>query len=945
MKTNNHKKPQRGLNRKAFTVIELVLVLTILGIIVTFSMPNFLDQSRSVQGMEITNDVKFVTYNTSKYEVENNSSIVDIESLPEIDPEEIRDAYKENRIYGKDGYAHVSYLEGFYDLTGTEVVEGITTSVDGKFAQKKDDVYFISAQKVKTTIKLTADTTPPVITIDTFPTDPTNQDVVICASTNEGYLNENCHTFTENGEFVFVATDLSGNKTEETIMIGFIDKDAPEITYAPNGDTNPKKAHVATITVSDQANSVDEASLEYVWSTSATAPGSGWIGFSSGDMVSKNDGTGQYYLYVGAADNLGNSHIVRSEAFNVDNTPPTKPTITADTSTGIGYIDISYSPDSAQKEFKINSGAWESYVGQITLNNNATVYARGIDIAGNISAEESQHIIVDMEPPIITFATNGSSAYKKSQETIVSVTDEKSSVDDASLEYVWSTSATAPATGWAPFTNGQTLSKAGVTGTHYLHVKAADTIGNATIASSNAFEVDNTIPSITIGTNGNSTYKKSHSTTVSAADAGGIATLQYVWSTSTTTPSSGWTNFTSGSTVSKDSVTGAYYLHIKAVDSAGNIKNARTNAFNFDNTLPTVSFGTNGSTTPQKSHNTTVSVSDNISVSSSQYAWSTSTATPSSGWTSFTNGDTIAQSAGTGNYYLHIKATDSAGNVANIRSNAFNMDNTAPALPTVTHTTTATTTGTVTMTASFPADAVIKQYKLSTTSTWSNYTGSRVVQNNATFHFRSADAAGNYSGTKSHTISNITPRYYYDKYTSKSTTNYRWYKYTTINKTVYYWYGFGGTHCGGSSTNRWRNGITWYLNPDTGEMSTTSRSGWKSSATDAYGTDWKQVSGKDRLMRKDDRFDSYQCDNTVASRRRTDTESSKGSYIGTASSTTSSAYPTDGKSGSYWYTKTTSTISYSRGTLVSSNLIGTSYPTNGRHTDGYWYVKGSLLAP
>lgn len=45
-------------------------------------------------------------------------------------------------------------------------------------------------------------------------------------------------------------------------------------------------------------------------------------------------------------------------------------------------------------------------------------------------------------------------------------------------------------------------------------------------------------------------------------------------------------------------------------------------------------------------------------------------------------------------------------------------------------------------------------------------------------------------------------------------------------------------------------------------------------------------------------------------------------------------------------TKNTSSTSYSKGSLVQTGVIGgaTTYPTNGRHTDGYWYVRGSRVS-
>lgn len=64
---------------------------------------------------------------------------------------------------------------------------------------------------------------------------------------------------------------------------------------------------------------------------------------------------------------------------------------------------------------------------------------------------------------------------------------------------------------------------------------------------------------------------------------------------------------------------------------------------------------------------------------------------------------------------------------------------------------------------------------------------------------------------------------------------------------------------------------------------------------------------------------------------------SRGSYIGAVKSTSSSTYPTNGASGSYWYD--TRTSAYIRGTLIGfvEEVEGT-YPVDGRHNDNYWYV-------
>lgn len=71
------------------------------------------------------------------------------------------------------------------------------------------------------------DLSPPVITIEPYSTEWTNQDITVKAKTSKGTLNQDSYTFTENGSFTFVATDEAGNRVEEEIIITNIDKIKP----------------------------------------------------------------------------------------------------------------------------------------------------------------------------------------------------------------------------------------------------------------------------------------------------------------------------------------------------------------------------------------------------------------------------------------------------------------------------------------------------------------------------------------------------------------------------------------------------------------------------------------------------------------------------------------------------------------------------------------------
>ncbi len=107
-------------------------------------------------------------------------------------------------------------------------------------------------------VSMTIDSVPPVITLDPYTTTPTNADVIVTASTNEGSLNTAAHTFTANGSFTFTATDAAGNSTDSTVTITNIDKAAPVITL--NGST-PMDVSFGTAYVEPGASCTDNVDL------------------------------------------------------------------------------------------------------------------------------------------------------------------------------------------------------------------------------------------------------------------------------------------------------------------------------------------------------------------------------------------------------------------------------------------------------------------------------------------------------------------------------------------------------------------------------------------------------------------------------------------------------------------------------------------------------------
>ena len=147
---------------------------------------------------------------------------------------------------------------------------------------------------------------------------------------------------------------------------------------------------------------------------------------------------------------------------------------------------------------------------------------------------------------------------------------------------------------------------------------------------------DTTAPTVTFGTNGNTTYAKSQSTTVTVTDSGsGVNTssLKYQWTQSTTAPAESTfsTTFTSGKAITKNTGTGSnWYLWILAKDNAGNKTIKRSNAFYLDNTAPTASVSP---TAPVAKNKVTITLKD---ANSKVKYWAVTTSTTAPTTTSTT---------------------------------------------------------------------------------------------------------------------------------------------------------------------------------------------------------------------------------------------------------------------------------------------------------------------
>ncbi|RXZ79442.1 hypothetical protein EBB07_22970 [Paenibacillaceae bacterium] len=120
---------------------------------------------------------------------------------------------------------------------------------------------------------------------------------------------------------------------------------------------------------------------------------------------------------------------------------------------------------------------------------------------------------------------------------------------------------------------------------------------------------------------------------------------------------------------------GTHMISFQVTDSVGNtIFDERT--VKIDKTAPAVSFEPSGNETVSTSAVSKTTVSDdgsNVDASSLKYAWTKDSSTPSTGWISFVNEAVLAKSGVDGDWYLHIKASDIAGNETSAVSGRFRL--------------------------------------------------------------------------------------------------------------------------------------------------------------------------------------------------------------------------------------------------------------------------------
>ena len=660
----------------------------------------------------ISEDEKTITVEVKKYEV-----VVDKETGEVVKKGEVKGVTPifETKLYNEDG----TELKG--EGKGTVIVGVKLTN------KEKLDKYSIEIKNSKGE-KIEADTT----------------------TIGEGEVS---FTIEENGKYTIIVKgtkDGTERTNQRTIEIDVGEKIITNIEIRPNGGAKyivPTEGKAKIKVGIEEKAGENKYKYSYGWSTDETEKPTTWTETASKAEIEKTDcEEGRYYLWIKVVSEKGNEKYIESNKFEV--IPNRKITIEANTKEitnkdvklKINYDELLTENRNIEvtgkrgTDYEING---ENEV--IIKTNNQTITVSATDIAGNKITEKTIISNIDKAQPVVTFGTNGSAIYKKSQSTTVTVKSiGVSTIVANSLKYQWTQSTTAPAenTFSTTFTSGETITKTDGTGNNwYLWITAKNTAGTTIITKSNAFYLDNTAPNTTAPT-ATSTTNSIVVTSAQTDSNSGInaSTRQYsIKKTSDSSWGSWVTDSSNTHTFTNLTLNTEYQVRTQVKDALGNgYAVSGTKAITTVNiTKPTITLST---TAPTNQNITATITYPEITGLTKQYSYDNKT------WTTYKEPLTIDTNKTI--YARSIDSTNQGSDSTRVASlSVTNIDKTPP---TVTHTIKNKKAKSVDIVITATDNNGIKSIaNVTTTGITKTDTNTYTVTKNQDYEFKVTDNAGN----------------------------------------------------------------------------------------------------------------------------------------------------------------------------------------------------------
>jgi hypothetical protein len=445
------------------------------------------------------------------------------------------------------------------------------------------------------------------------------------------------------------SVDWAGNVEQQHTATVSLDKTPPVVAGLYADVTTPTNQNV-TVTI---YYPTDAAVKEYKLGDSGV-----WSAYSAPVVVTDNT-----TVYARSADAAGNVSAVASLAVaNINKVPPAgasfTPSIT-DPTQGSVTLGIAYPVNVVLRQYRIDGGAWTSYAGPVTVNDNATVFAQSVDSVGNVSPVTSYAVTnIDRVAPVdaqfsadITVPTN-----KDVTVTVIFP------ADAATREYKLGADGA-----WTAYGAPVLMSDNGT-----LFARAADAAGNVSNVTQYVVANIDRIPPVGAALAVDTTSPTNQGVTVTITYPDDATVREFK------VGGGEWTPYTAAVLVADDNT-----VYARGSDAVGNVSNVTSIAVsNIYKVVPITNVALSPASPNGKNSWYTSDVSVTLAANPGAYGGAVTTEYQVNGgaWTAST-GDAIA--FGEGSYKVGYRTRDQAGNVEQVKTIEFKIDKTAPTLSVV----------------------------------------------------------------------------------------------------------------------------------------------------------------------------------------------------------------------------------------------------------------------
>ncbi|KPA13071.1 hypothetical protein MHK_006719, partial [Candidatus Magnetomorum sp. HK-1] len=397
--------------------------------------------------------------------------------------------------------------------------------------------------------------------------------------------------------------------------------------------------------------------------------------FSYETTATLNNGDGLYYLHVQAKDRAGNLSEISTVSVLLDNTGPEITGLSDDTyprqsktwhwnaSDKDNHLIYRYSIDQLSDSEASGSFTHVNTVHLSKQNGIWYLHVQAKDRAGNISKTFTVSTLLDNKSPIITGLDNDLIP-KKEKQWFFSCTD-----DDTEITFRYHIDQSVETSPSTAFTSVSKALISSVNGLWYIHVQARDRAGNVSEVKTVSAILDNQPPQI-IGITNDMMPVKSKTWKWQAEDSDSKIQYRHIIDQNPFSKPDG--SFEQRTTAFLSNTEGLWYIHVQALDTAGNLSDIVTGSAIMDNSMPVIT-GLSDDTFPVKQKVWSWDKEDGVTY---RYLIDQKLETTPEG--SFSKTTTAMIDQNDGQWFIHVQAKDRAGNLSDVVTVSAILDNQPP---------------------------------------------------------------------------------------------------------------------------------------------------------------------------------------------------------------------------------------------------------------------------